>query len=343
MDGVPFEICADFEAQIAADAADAELLGGPGGLDEEDFPFDFAGAANEIEEGPAMAFGEAELPLAEAAPLPEAAQAQYVAVAPVQAAVHADQFIFDFGEAWVEGPPVEEGLGEGDVLNYDLILGGDMELDLPDPFGNPANPEGAVLDEAGPSNPNQYETAGSLDRLPERPPRPPLNDLPRDLDLNFPSYSRGLDNLRGLSNLERASFGDPELAFQRVRAEYQQQYLQGVPTFGGAPLEWEQAARSPEGLDPAYLAKKFQNDIGLPDDFMVYAKGYEDASAFGKISNYPEALERLPKYEGIAHAWQGYNSRLVRDTVPMRNEVADAITWFNQESMYSLLKHLVLL
>jgi hypothetical protein len=76
---------------------------------------------------------------------------------------------------------------------------------------------------------------------------------------------------------------------------------------------------------------------------MVYAKGYEDASAFGKISNYPEALERLPKYEGIAHAWQGYNSRLVRDTVPMRNEVADAITWFNQESMYSLLKHLVLL
>jgi hypothetical protein len=322
----------------------APFLHGPGGANEEllgDFDQVVPGAA-EAEPMQPLAVAEASLPMAEAALVQEAAQAQYLAPLPVRPANHADQYFYDLQSLLAEGPAVPWDLGYVSIFGGNYLV--DLEAEIPS-YNYTRYPGRVVLDEAGPSNVMQYESGGPLEGLPPLEPMPPLTDLPRELELAMGWFRPSEGTLDALTDLEQASFGDPQLVINRIENAFREQYRNGFPAYGGEPLIWQQTFRSPSvGSSPEELAGLFQRDRLLSDGFMQIANREDNTFPFHMISGYTEELQRLPIYEGIAYTWRTASQRLIIDTIPMRRAQTSPVqSWFRLESTYSLLKHLVLL
>jgi hypothetical protein len=322
MNGVPFVACAELAAEL-------DTLPDLDGNFVDDFPFDELDGIDNVQSGQPLALNEAALPLVEAAPVQEAAPAQYLAAQVVHPATRQDQFLSDLGAAWLDGPAAAEDVGEADISSYDFSTDpGELVL-------NEAGPSELVLNEAGPSDPQAFQSSGGF----KVPLLPPLNNLPHPIKFKPGSWDICPDHLDGLSDLQRLSFGNAEAGFDTVLDAWGNSYTAGLPAFDGAPLHWLELARSPEA-NPALLAATFQTAFKLSDEFMNTANAMANGRDFRLLSGYPEELNKLPKFEGIAHCWRHTNNPLVRAVRLMPD---GAKSWFDNQRTCSSLKHLVLL
>jgi hypothetical protein len=147
------------------------------------------------------------------------------------------------------------------------------------------------------------------------------------------------DHLNGLSDLQRLSFGNSEAGFNTVSNAWRTRYTAGLPAFDGAPLYWVELALSPE-VNPASLAARFQTTFKLSEEFMNTANAVANGHDFRLLSKYPEELNKLPTFEGIAHCWRHSNAPVLSAVRQMPN---GAKSWFDHQRTFSFLKHLVLL
>jgi hypothetical protein len=325
MNGLPFVPCAeinihldplaDFDVNTLVDF-DVNAV-----IDELD-------SMNNVQAGQPLALNEAALPLVEAAPVQEAAPAQYLAAQGVNPATRNDQFLSDLGTAWVDGPAVTRDLKDANVFAYDFEV--DMEMDFP------TNPAEQVLNEAGPSDPQAFQSSGGF----EVPALPPLNNLPHPIKFSSGFWHIFPDNLDGLSDLQQLSFGNAEAGFYAVFDAWETRYIKGLPAFDGAPLLWSELSRSP-GANLALLAARFQTEFKLSNEFMNTANAQVNGGRFRSLSKFSAELNKLPKFEGIGHFWRSKGTLLVNTISEMRSTGGQ--TWFDKRRTCSSLKHLVLL
>jgi hypothetical protein len=321
MNGRPFVACAELAAEL-------DTLPDLDGNFVDDFPFDELDGIDNVQSGQPLALNEAALPLVEAAPVQEAAPAQYLAAQVVHPATRQDQFLSDLGAAWLDGPAAAEDVGEADISSYDFSTDpGELVL-------NEAGPSELVLNEAGPSDPQAFQSSGGF----EVPVLPPLNNLPYPMRITHGGWECP-DHLNGLSDLQRLSFGNTEAGFNAVLNAWETRYNAGLPAFGGAPLHWLELALSPRA-NPGSLAATFQTAFKLSDEFMNTANAMANGHDFRLLSMYPEELNKLPTFEGIAHCWRHTNTPVLRAVRLMQN---GAKSWFDEKRTCSSLKHLVLL
>jgi hypothetical protein len=311
-------------------AAELDTLPDLDGNFVDDFPFDELDSINNVQAGQPLALNEAALPLVEAAPVQEAAPAQYLAAQAVNPASRDDQFLSDLEVAWLDGPAAAQDVGEADISSYDFPTDpGELVL-------NEAGPSELVLNEAGPSDPQAFQSSGGF----EVPVLPPLNNLPHPMQLRPGSWDICPDHLYGLSDLQQLSFGNAEAGFKAVLDAWRTRYIAGKPAFNGEPLRWLELSRSP-GANPDLLAVTFQTAFKLSDKFMNTANALANGHDFRALGIYSQELNKLPRFEGIAHFWRGTGTKLVVEVRKMRS--TEAPSWFSERGTCSSLKHLVLL
>ena len=333
MDGLPHGACANIGA---GPGIDPEVPGNPNNEDESIFG-DLEDIENLAGEQPIPENVPLPLPVVEA-PVGAAEQAQYLEPFAMQPAQRADHYFEDFTANWEYGPQ-EEDLVELNVEDYDLMGQDDVV------FGSnsPRDPVQMVLDEGGPADPQQVQDPGPLDGF-NPPPLPAVDNLPIELMFETGDWEPlQVENFSGLSPEQQLAFanaGSPEDVFGTIMDEWQTKYRAGLPAYDGPPLDWAQLSRI-AGPDVDSLAASFQSRYDLSPEFMRAANGLKNDGDFRGLATFPDDLNQLPSYQGIAYFWRSLGTKLGRRFQEL--PITRGRSYFDQERTYSSLKHLVLL
>ena len=214
---------------------------------------------------------------------------------------------------------------------------------------DPEPPQRQLLPgDPGPSSSQNYQQAGHLAGFEAVPHDQRLSGLPHQITLNS-HVDVVLERFRTIPGgpARVLTFGHRDIQIARIFHEYRVNYRNGNQVFLGDQLNyWLQRAATP-GSTTTSIATEFQQTNILSTEFMHRVDLASRAMSSTPYEGFPDLgpeVSRLPRYEGVAHFWIDNQQTTLRGRFRfMRANRRDPVqSWFHIQSMYRLMKSLVL-